>query len=137
MGRLKGWNWVSLTLLLPLISVDSSNISDALFVAMSAPIDMLFPRNVRCTHQKSTSLVCAIQCKEVGWLLLSVDDDNCFLCTLSSDASTDITILGQVYILDHKALLGKMTSLSINHRRNGQEVKLNISLVVFLCFVCL
>ena len=114
MDGLKGWNWLSLTLLVPLIPVDSSNISDVRFVSMSAPSDMLFPRNIRCSHQKSSSLVCAIQCKEVGWLLLSADGGNCFLCTLSSDASTDVAIPGQVYILDHKAFLGKMTSPSIN-----------------------
>ena len=79
-------------------------------MAMSAPSGIPFPRNVQCSHQKSSSLACAIHCKDAGGIVFSADDDNCFFCTLSPDVSTDVPLPGLVYILDRKAFLGIVTS---------------------------
>ena len=107
MNDINDCNWTIPILLIHLVLADSTNITDVRYVAMSAPKDVPFPRNIRCSHQKSSSLVCAIDCKEVGCLLLSVDGGNCFPCTLSPDVSTDATLPGRVYLLDRKAFLGK------------------------------
>ena len=101
------WKRTILALLINLILTGSSNISDVRFVTMSAPSDVPSPRNVKCSHQKSSSMVCAIHCKEVGCLMLSVDGGNCSLCTLSPRGSTDVTLPGLVYFRDQKSFFGK------------------------------
>ena len=80
------------------------------FKAMTAPGAILQPQNVECFIREGPTLSsCAIQCLEspTECLLIFVELNQCYLCTLKSQVSASEPLRSATYFLNKKALLGR------------------------------